>query len=67
MTQRQRKFLGTLATLAFLIAYSLVVMALGGMLVVGRGVAFELSYYMVTGVLWLPVVMMLIRWMSRPG
>ena len=66
MKQRQRKLLGTLATVAFMIIYSLAAMALGGMLVAGRGIAFELPYYLVAGVLWLPVVMALIRWMTRP-
>lgn len=66
MNQRTRKFVGTLATLAFLIAYSLVAMAIGGELVVGRGMAYELPFYVAAGVLWLPAVMYLVRWMARP-
>jgi uncharacterized membrane protein len=66
MTQRTRKAIGTFATVLFLIVYSLMAMALGGVLVVGRGMAFELPFYVVAGVAWLPVVMALIRWMSRP-
>jgi uncharacterized membrane protein len=27
---------------------------------------FELPFYVFAGVLWLPVVMMLIRWMAKP-
>ena len=41
-------------------------MAVGGMLVVGRGMAFEFPFYLVAGLGWLPVVMAIIRWMSKP-
>ena len=66
MTQRTRKFIGTLATVGFLIVYVLAAMAVGGQLVVGRGLVFELPFYIVAGALWLPVVMRLILWMARP-
>ncbi|MEI8178529.1 DUF2842 domain-containing protein [Aestuariivirga sp.] len=66
MNQRTRKAIGTAATVAFIAIYALVMMAVGGMLVVGRGTAFELPFYIVAGVGWLPVVMALIRWMSKP-
>jgi hypothetical protein len=66
MTQRARKLIGTFATVFFLIVYSLVAMAVGGNLVVGRGLLFELPFYAVAGALWLPPVMFLIRWMSQP-
>jgi hypothetical protein len=63
---RTRKAIGTIATVAFLIAYALVMMAVGGMLVVGRGMVFELPFYILAGLGWLPVVMLIIRWMSKP-
>ena len=66
MNQRTRKAIGTFATVVFLIVYSLVAMAAGGQLVVGRGLAFELPFYVVAGLLWLPVVMAIIRWMAKP-
>ena len=66
MTMRTRKAIGTIATVAFLIAYALVMMAVGGILVVGRGMAFELPFYILAGLGWLPVVMLIIRWMSKP-
>jgi uncharacterized membrane protein YhdT len=66
MIQRTRKAIGTAATVMFLVVYVLVAMAVGGQLVVGRGLAVELPYYVVAGCLWLPVVMALIRWMIRP-
>jgi uncharacterized membrane protein len=65
MNIRTRKAIGTVATILFIIVYALV-MTVGGMLVVGRGMAFELPFYIVAGAGWLPVVMALIRWMSKP-
>ncbi len=66
MTIRTRKAIGTFATVAFLIVYALIAMAVGGAFAVGRGLAVELGFYVVAGVLWLPVVMAIIRWMARP-
>ncbi len=66
MTLRTRKFIGTLATLAWLAVYALLAMAIGGQYVVGSGVVFELIYFVIAGVAWLPVAMAVIRWMSKP-
>lgn len=66
MTLRTRKFIGTFAIIGFLAVYSLVAMAVGGQMVVGRGVLFELPFYAVAGLLWLPPAMAIIRWMSKP-
>lgn len=65
MRQRARKLVGTFATIFFLIAYSLIAMAIGGHFVVGGGLFAELAYFVVAGLAWLPVVMVLIRWMAR--
>lgn len=66
MTQRSRKAVGTFLTILFMIVYSLVMMAVGGIYVVGRGMAVELAFYILAGVAWLPVAMAIIRWMARP-
>ena len=66
MTLRQRKFLGMLAIVGFLIVYCLVAMAVGGIVFVGSGVVIETVYFVIAGIAWLPVVMFIIRWMSRP-
>jgi len=66
MTQRTRKAIGTFLIVAFIIGYSLVMMAVGGELAVGRGIAVEIIFYAIAGLLWLPVVMGIIRWMVRP-
>ena len=66
MRQRTRKAIGTFSVVAFIIAYALVMMAVGGELAVGRGIVLELLFYALAGLLWLPVVMAIIRWMVRP-
>lgn len=66
MNQRTRKAIGTLGTVAFLIVYALLAMAVGGMAVVGRGLILELPFYILAGTLWLPVSMLIIRWMAKP-
>ncbi len=66
MKIRTRKFLGTIATVLWLGLYALFVMALGGKYVVGLGMAMELPFYLLGGIAWIPVAMIIIRWMSRP-
>ena len=66
MTLRQRKFIGMVAIVAFLIVYCLIAMAIGGMVAVGLPLPLEIGFFVIAGIAWLPVVMMLIRWMSRP-
>jgi hypothetical protein len=66
MKIRQRKFIGFLATIAVLALYALIAMAVGGQYVVGSGAAIELLAFILLGIGWIPVAMVLIRWMSRP-
>lgn len=66
MKIRQRKFVGFVATIAFLLVYALIAMAVGGQYVVGSGAAIELPAFILLGLGWIPVAMVLIRWMSRP-
>ena len=67
MTLRQRKFIGMIAIVAFLIVYCLIAMAIGGMVAVGLPMPLEIGYFVIAGIAWLPVVMIIIRWMSRPA
>lgn len=46
--------------------YSLVMMAFGGVFILGHGRIFELAFYVIGGLAWLPVEMAIIKWMSRP-
>ena len=67
MRQGTRKFIGVILTFSFLVVYVLVMMVFGAALA-ARGVGFwpKLAYHAFAGVAWLPVVMLIIRWMSRP-
>ena len=66
MKLRSRKLIGTIATVLWLIIYALFMMMIGGLLVLGRGMILELLFYIVGGVAWLPVAMIIIKWMSKP-
>ena len=66
MKLRTRKFVGMLLTLAWLTSYALVMMAIGGVFILGKGAVAEIVFYVVAGLAWLPVEMWIIRWMSKP-
>jgi Protein of unknown function (DUF2842) len=66
MTIRQRRFIGIILTVVFLICYALVAMAVGGIFAVGHGLLVELPAFIILGVAWVPVAMILVRWMSQP-
>jgi hypothetical protein len=66
MKIRARKALGTFLTVIWIVVYSLVMMAVGGILVIGRGMALELPFYIIAGLAWVPVEMWIIKFMSRP-
>jgi hypothetical protein len=67
MSLRQRKFIGMVAIVTFLIVYCLIAMAIGGMVAVGLPMLLEIGFFIIAGIAWLPVVMIIIRWMSRPA
>ena len=66
MKIRQRKMIGIAATIVILAVYALVAMAIGGKCIVGLGTFVELPAFVILGIGWLPVIMVLVRWMSRP-
>lgn len=66
MNIRTRKAVGTVATVLWLTIYALIAMAIGGQFVVGSGLAAELLFYVVAGLVWIPVAMLIIKWMTRP-
>ena len=67
MRQNTRKLIGVIITPLFLIVYVLVMMVFGAALA-ARNVGFwaQLAYHAFAGLAWLPVVMLIIKWMSRP-
>jgi hypothetical protein len=66
MKIRTRKAIGTFLTVAWITVYSLVMMAVGAILVLGRGMALELPFYIIAGLGWVPLEMWIIKWMSAP-
>jgi hypothetical protein len=63
---RTRKLIGVFLTVIFLAVYALVVMAFGGVFVLGKGPVVELAFYVIAGFAWLPGEMAIVRWMSKP-
>ena len=66
MTVRTRKFIGVSATVAFLIVYCLIAMAIGARHLADAAGWARGAYYVIAGLAWLPVPMALIAWMQRP-
>ena len=67
MRRRTRKFFGTAITLAFVLVYALVAMAMAqGRLVQDAPGYLQALYYVVIGLAWVLPMMPLIKWMERP-
>ena len=66
MPMRTRKFIGTLLIVAILVVYSLLAMVAGAHMAMEWPEAGRVAFYALAGILWLPPVMLLIRWMARP-
>jgi len=66
VTIRTRKFIGTIATVFYLIVYCLIAMMIGNEVVVNFGGLGQAIYFILAGFAWLPVAMVLVRWMQRP-
>ena len=67
MRARQRKLVGVVVTIAFVIVYALVAMALAqARFVQGAPDLLQWVYYAVIGMAWVLPMMPLIRWMERP-
>ncbi len=67
MRRRNRKLLGVIATLAFVVVYALVAMALAqARFVQGAPDLLQWLYYATIGLAWVLPIMPLIRWMERP-
>jgi hypothetical protein len=66
MHMRTRKFIGTFLILAILVVYSLVAMVAGAQMAMRWPEPGRVAFYALAGILWLPPVMLIIRWMARP-
>ena len=66
MRQRQRKFVGTVILLLFLLVYSAIASLIGAGLLPVASKGAQLAFYVVAGLLWTLPAALLIRWMQRP-
>lgn len=66
MSQSLRKFIGTVVTAVFVLVYALLAMVLVAAVLPGTHVLLQLFGYALAGLLWVPPIALLIRWMSRP-
>jgi hypothetical protein len=65
MTSRNRKLVGTIALLTFVSIYALLAMVAAMILQVNASKATELTYYLVTGLLWVLPASWLVKWMQQ--
>jgi Protein of unknown function (DUF2842) len=65
MRPRIRKLIGTVALLALVIVWSLLAMALAQIVLVRANGVLDFAYYLVAGLGWVPLAMLLVSWMSR--
>ena len=65
MRPRIRKLIGTVALLALVIVWSLLAMALAQIVLVRSNGVLDFAYYVVAGLGWVPLAMLLVSWMSR--
>ncbi len=65
MRPRIRKLIGTVALLALVIVWSLLAMALAQIVLVRASGVLDFAYYLVAGLGWVPLAMLLVSWMSR--
>ena len=66
MTIRTRKLIGSIALIAFLAIYALFAMEIGAGAFAEAAPVTQAIYYLVAGLIWVPVAALLIRWMQRP-
>ena len=65
MRPRIRKLIGTVALFALVIVWSLLAMALAQIVLVRANGVLDFAYYLVAGLGWVPLAMLLVSWMSR--
>ena len=66
MRQRQRKLVGTVILLLFLIVYSAVAALVGAGVLPESSKLLQLAFYVVAGLAWTLPAGLLVRWMQRP-
>ena len=67
MTYPVRKLVGTVALLTLLVVYSLLVMVFATTRLPEIGGLATTLFYVVAGVAWVPIAMVIVSWMYRRG
>jgi amino acid transporter len=65
MTNPGRKLAGTLGLLALLVVYSLLIMVFATSVLPAKGGWVATLFYIVAGVGWVPIAMLLVSWMYK--
>ena len=66
MTPSTRKLVGGLALIFFVILYMLIAMSVTAVLLPGRHWLLQAVGYVFAGLVWVPLAMIIVSWMSRP-
>ncbi|KPQ09939.1 MAG: protein of unknown function DUF2842 [Saliniramus fredricksonii] len=66
MTQRTRKFIGTIAIITFVMLYGPVAMAIAESRIMAAPQVIQVISYAALGLAWIIPIMPVIRWMQRP-
>lgn len=67
MTQRQRKFIGTIVLILLITVYALLALGVAVILQIRQANGLvEVAYYVIAGLLWVLPAGLLISWMSKP-
>ncbi len=66
MRKRQRKLIGAIVMIAFVLLYGPIAMALAESRILAAPHAVQVVAYIVLGLAWIFPLMPLIRWMERP-
>lgn len=65
MNPRLKKFIGTIAMIAFVIFYVMVIVALAPRILTDASKGVEMAFYVIAGLAWTLPLLPIIRWMEK--
>nr|WP_321457451.1 DUF2842 domain-containing protein [uncultured Cohaesibacter sp.] len=65
MSVRTRKFFGMLLLVSWVVLYAAVGMTIGAAIVASTGPLIQISYFLITGLIWIVPAGLIIRWMEK--
>jgi len=66
MTQRTRKFIGTILIVAIAMLYAVIATTIAAAKLADASGLVHLVYFLFTGILWVVPAMLMINWMMKP-